>query len=121
MAEYEVAQAEEIGEGERAVVQLEGKPIGVFNVNGEYRAYLSWCAHQSGPCCEGTVSGTSKAAFDPDTLEVEVEWIKEEEILNCPWHGWEYDLATGECLSRDGVVLPSFPVRVDDGRIFVEL
>lgn len=120
MAEYEVARAEEIGEGERAVVQLEGKPIGVFNVDGEYRAYLSWCAHQSGPCCEGTVSGTSRAAFDADTLEVEVEWIKEEEILNCPWHGWEYDLETGTHLGAADASLSTYPVTVEDETVYLD-
>jgi nitrite reductase/ring-hydroxylating ferredoxin subunit len=121
MTEYTVAEADEIGDGERALVQLEGKPIGVFNVNGEYHAYLSWCAHQSGPCCEGNMTGTIVGSFDPDTLETDLEWVKEDEILNCPWHGWEYDITNGECLSREGVSLPSFPVSVQDGEVVVDV
>lgn len=121
MSKYVVANCDEVEEGQRILVELEGKPIGIFNVDGEYKAYLSWCAHQSGPLCEGNISGTSSASFDPDTLQVTVEWIKEREILNCPWHGWEYDLEDGSCLSREGVVLPSFPVTVEDDEIIVEV
>jgi nitrite reductase/ring-hydroxylating ferredoxin subunit len=121
MTEYSVAEVDEIDEGERVLVQLEGKPVGVFNVEGELHAYLSWCAHQSGPCCEGNVTGTRSAKFDSETLQTELEWVKEGRILNCPWHGWEYDITDGTCLSREGVSLPSFPVSVRDGEIFVDV
>ncbi|WP_254525617.1 Rieske (2Fe-2S) protein [Natrinema caseinilyticum] len=121
MAEYTVADADEIDVGERILVQIEGKPIGIFNIDNEYVAYLSWCAHQSGPCAEGNITGTKTASFDPDTLQTDLEYVKEGEILNCPWHGWEYDLQSGECLSRDNISLASFPVSVDDGKIVVTM
>ena len=121
MSDHVVASADEIGEGERALVQLKGREIGVFNVDGEYHAFANWCAHQSGPCCEGPITGTQGAEFDRDTLEYTLEWIKEGQILNCPWHGWEFDVTTGECLSRKGKSLASFPVRVEDGDVVVTL
>ena len=122
MTEHTVARVEDLSDGDRIVVQLEGREIGLFNLDGEYKAYLNWCAHQSGPICEGICSGTwENASFDRDSLEVELEWSSTDNILNCPWHGWEYDLTSGECLSKDGVVLPSYPVRVEGGDIIVSL
>lgn len=121
MAEHTVADADEIAEGERIVVQIEGKPIGIFNIDNEYYAYLSWCAHQSGPCAEGNITGTEIADFDSENLQTELSYEKEGEILNCPWHGWEYDLKSGECLSRDNISLAQFPVSVEDGKIVVNL
>jgi nitrite reductase/ring-hydroxylating ferredoxin subunit len=122
MTDYVVAAADELGAGERIVVQLEGREVGVFNLDGEYYAYLNWCAHQSGPVCEGITTGTwETATFDRETLAVELEWSGDGEVLNCPWHGWEFELRTGECLSKCGVTLPSYPTRVEDGDVVVTL
>ena len=119
--EYAVAGADEIGDGERVVVQIEGREIGVFNVGGEFFAYTNWCAHQGGPCCEGSVTGTREASYDRETRETTLEWTREEEVLNCPWHGWEYDVTTGECLSKNRVRLPEHDVEIRGERVVVSL
>jgi len=116
---HTICSVDDLDPGERIVVQSEGKEIAVFNLDGEYAAYLNWCPHQGGPCCEGVVSGTREATYDRETREVSLEWVKEGRIMNCPWHGWEFDLETGECLSRRPVELPSFPLSVEDGEIRV--
>lgn len=121
MTRYTVADENDVQEGERIVVTIEGQEIGVFNVEGEYRAYSNWCPHQSGPVCEGNKTGTYEAEFDRDTLEYDLEWTDEGQILNCPWHGWEYDLTDGDCRSCHGVSLPSFDVEVSEGQIHVDL
>lgn len=118
---HRVATADEIDDGERLVIQLEGREIAVFRHDGEYYAHLNWCAHQGGPCGEGSLTGTRIASYDRETGEVDTSWEREGEILNCPWHGWEYDLTSGECLSRQDVTLPSYPVEIDDGAVFVLL
>ena len=121
MAEHAVVGARELGPGDHVVVELEGREVGVFNVDGEYVAHTNWCAHQSGPVCEGPVSGFQEAAFDRETLSTTYEWTKEGEVLACPWHGWEFDLLTGECYSKDGVKLITHDVRVEDGEVVVSL
>lgn len=121
MTEYTAAEVDEIDEGDRIVTEIEGREIGVFKLDGEFHAYVNWCAHQSGPPCEGRLTGTTEAEYDQDELEETLSYCREGEILNCPWHGWEYDVKSGECLSRDGVELPSFPVREEEGDIIVSL
>ena len=116
-----VASADELGAGDRLVTQIAGREVAVFNHDGEYYAYLNWCFHQGGPCCEGPISGTAQATYDRATRETTLTWEREGEILNCPWHGWEYDLTTGDCLSRRDVTLPSYPVEVRDGEIVVTM
>jgi nitrite reductase/ring-hydroxylating ferredoxin subunit len=119
MGDHVVGREGMISEGERVIAEIEGKEIAVFNVDGEYKAYLNWCMHQCGPCAEGHVTGTKEASFDAETLEYEVEWVQDDEILCCPWHGWEYDLNSGECLTKEEAFLPEFPVDVNDGEIVV--
>lgn len=121
MTKHTVAKEEELQPGDRKVIQVEGREIGVFNTDSEYVAYSNWCAHQSGPLCEGNITGTYEASFDSESLEYELEWCDEEKIINCPWHGWEYDIEDGSCLSRQKIKLPSYPVTVEDGDIVVNV
>jgi nitrite reductase/ring-hydroxylating ferredoxin subunit len=121
MDEHIVADADDLGEGERLLIELKGRPIGIFNVDGEYRAYANWCAHQGGPVCEGALTGEQAATFDRETLETELEWTRDGEMLVCPWHGWQYDLVSGECPSRPGRQLPEYPVSIEDGKIVVRV
>ncbi|WP_284010652.1 Rieske (2Fe-2S) protein [Haloarcula pelagica] len=119
--EHVVARTDELTEGERLIALLDGKEIGVFNIGGELHAYPNWCAHQGGPLCEGMLSGTVEGEFDRDELETELEWSREGEVLSCPWHGWEFDATTGECLVDDGCRLRSIPVRAEAGHVVVTL
>ena len=121
MSEHVVAETTEIDQGERIVVQVEGREVGIFNVEGEYFAYTNWCAHQGGPCCEGSLTGTMDASFDRESLEVSLDWSEDNDILNCPWHGWEYEIDTGECLSRNGISLPEHEVEERNGELVVTL
>lgn len=123
MSTYTVAAEDDLPPGERIIVQLEGKEIAVFrDDDGEtYHAYLNWCPHQSGPVCEGEITGTCEAQFDEADLTTTEEWVREGEVLVCPWHGWEFDVTTGESLSRENITLPGFDVDVDGGEIVVTL
>jgi nitrite reductase/ring-hydroxylating ferredoxin subunit len=121
MEDHIVATEDELDEGDRIVVQIKGRDVGVFNVDGEYYAYTSWCAHQGGPACEGRITGTMEAEVDPETRTVEKTWGREGEIIMCPWHGWEFDITTGKARTREDVKLPECPVRAEDGSIIVSL
>ena len=119
--EHVVADADDLADGERVVAEVDGVEVGVFRVGGDLYAYPNACLHQSGPLCEGTVTGTTEADFDRDTLELDVDWANEGEILSCPWHGWEYHLRTGHCLSRTDLRLPAYDVYERDGQVVVSL
>ena len=119
MPEQVIGTVEEFERNERLLVEIEGRELGIFRVDDEYRAYLNWCPHQGGPMCKGPLTGRQTATFDRETLETEFEWTKEDGVLVCPWHGWEFDLETGINLSRADIELPSFPVREEDGELVV--
>ena len=67
--------------------------IGVFNINGEFFALRNYCPHQGAPLCLGIVSGTTLPG-EPYTYE----YGRENEIVTCPWHGWEFEIATGKSI-----------------------
>lgn len=112
---HKVAPVEEVPVGERKIIEVESRSIGVFNVNGEYIAVLNLCPHEFAPVCMGRVGGTTQAT-QPD----KIEWVRDGEILYCPWHGWEFDLMTGDCLT-DHRRLRRFATFVEDGWVYVDL
>lgn len=133
MGSHVVGRTEDLPAGERLIVTLEGRSIGVFNVNGSFYALRSQCPHQSGPLCRGSVKGLLTAA-DPDHVELS----REGEIIRCPWHGWEFDITNGRSVfnphrlrvksypvtiePEDGdPSVETFPVDVERGRIVVHV
>ncbi|MFB6311753.1 MAG: Rieske (2Fe-2S) protein [Salinirussus sp.] len=120
MTRHFVCEADELEDGDRALVSIDGVEIGVFRIDGNVVAFTNWCPHQSGPICEGTIAGTAVAEFDREQLETEVTWDLKGTVLTCPWHSWEFDATSGECLSRSDRRLIQHDVFIEDNRIYVE-
>ena len=112
---WPVAKVGEIAPGERKMVEVAGRSIGVFNVKGRIVAALNVCPHELAPVCLGRVAGTTLPS-PPG----EFRWGREGEILACPWHGWEFDLLTGEGLA-DKRRLRLYPVSIDDDTVFITM
>jgi nitrite reductase/ring-hydroxylating ferredoxin subunit len=91
MPKYIVATVDEIPPGERKVVEVAGRSIGVFNIAGEFFALRNTCPHQGGPLCRGRLTG-----FVLARVPGEYTYLRQGEILRCPWHGWEFDVKTGQ-------------------------
>ena len=91
MPKYVVATSDEIPPGERKIVDIGGRSIGVFNIDGEYFAIRNSCPHQGGPLCSGLVTGFLESPA-PGTYN----YTRQGEILRCPWHSWEFDIKTGQ-------------------------
>lgn len=111
-----IAKVGEIPEGTQKIVEIENRSIGLYNLKGEYYAIHNFCPHQGAELCKGPVCGT--------TLDSEVyEFIygRDQEIVRCPWHGWEFDIKTGKSLFHEKVRTRSYPVRVDNGLIGIVL
>lgn len=91
-----VAKTEEIPAGEGRVVEAVGRQIALFNVDGTYWAIDNTCRHRGGPLGEGALDGT---------------------IVTCPWHGWTYDVTTGECSLDPSVCVEKLEVKVESEEI----
>ena len=115
LKEVFVAELSELAAGERRIISAEGKSIGVFNTGSQIVAVLNICPHAFAPVCLGKFGGTTLASMPGKFI-----WGRENEILRCPWHGWEFDLHSGQCLT-DRRRLKRFPVVVREGGVFVEV
>ena len=116
MTRHVVGRVEEIPPGGRKIARIEGREIGVFNLGGTFYALRNSCPHQAARVCLGKVVGT--------TLPSEVyefRYGQEGRILRCPWHEWEYDIATGEAVFDPSVKIKTYPVEVSDGDVVVTI
>ena len=112
---------EAFADGERRTVEIDGTPVTVFNLSGRYVAYVDRCLHQGGPVCSrGTLHPFLTAEIEPsgDVREYFAEGAR---VIACPWHGWEYDLDTGEALWNRARRLRPAKVEVDGGEVRVSL
>jgi nitrite reductase/ring-hydroxylating ferredoxin subunit/DMSO/TMAO reductase YedYZ heme-binding membrane subunit len=82
----------------RRITTPRGRQIAVFRYDGKVAAISNICAHQMGPLAEGCII---------------------DGLVTCPWHGWQYDPATGRSPPPYTEKVETFDVRVTDGRIFV--
>jgi nitrite reductase (NADH) small subunit len=112
---HAVAKLSDIPADRAKIVELQGKSIGLFKVAGQIIAVLNYCPHEGAPVCRGKVRGTTLSS-----LPGEYTWGKEGEILACPWHGWEFDLMSGQCLT-DKRRLHRYPVEVSADTVYILL
>ena len=116
MAKYVVAAIDEIPVGGRKIVEVGGVSVGIFNLSGEFFALRNRCPHQGGPLCEGKLWGNLEAA-----VPGEIVYSRPGEIIACHWHGWEFDIRTGQswCDPRR-LRTRQFPVSVESGASLVD-
>jgi 3-phenylpropionate/trans-cinnamate dioxygenase ferredoxin subunit len=137
MSRHVVASVGEIPPGGRKLVTVKGRPIAVFNLGGEFFGLLNRCPHQGGSLCEGVLTGALTSA-----MPGEYTTTRPGEIIRCPWHGWEFDIRTGQSwcepdriqarqytveiahgadLQQGPYAAETIPVRVEEDYIVVEV
>ena len=110
MAEWFVANIDEMPDGDRRILTVGDNEIGIFRHEGAYYAYSNYCLHQGGPACEGLIINKVEDVISPDRLYQGQRFSQEHMHFVCPWHGFEYDLKTGECVPDRSLKLKAYPV-----------
>jgi nitrite reductase (NADH) small subunit len=113
---FRVCEATELAPGQRLVVDLGGRSVGVFNVEGSFYALHNRCPHRGGALCLGPVTGVTRSTDD-----FEYVYADEGRILRCAWHGWEFEIETGRSLADPKLKAKTFPVTVEDGEVIVHI
>jgi nitrite reductase/ring-hydroxylating ferredoxin subunit len=110
MEEQFVAKLSAFKEGDRRIVFLRNLEIGVFRQDGKFYAYSNTCLHQGGPACEGMIIAKVEERILADQTSRGLYFS--DKVLNfvCPWHGYEYDLRTGECVANRKMKLKKYQV-----------
>jgi nitrite reductase/ring-hydroxylating ferredoxin subunit len=110
MPELLVEKVSDFSDGERRIVCHDELEIGVFHWQGRFYAYQNVCLHQGGPCCEGVIMRKVEDVLAPDRTWIGQKFSDQEAHFVCPWHGYEYDIRTGECAGNRKLRLKSYEV-----------
>jgi 3-phenylpropionate/trans-cinnamate dioxygenase ferredoxin subunit len=111
MTRHVVATVDEIAPGHSKLVSVKGREIGVFNVRGSFYALANRCPHAGGALCEGEVVGLVQSD-GPGQYKI----VRNGEFVRCPWHGWEYEISTGQSwCDPKTLTIRQFPVTVEPG------
>ncbi|ROZ49006.1 Rieske (2Fe-2S) protein [Rhodococcus sp. WS3] len=112
-----VCHVKDLPVNERKIVTVGSRSIGVFNIDGEYYAISNRCPHQGGPLCLGRQFSWAESDVPG---EVEVEEASPQ-FVACPWHGWEYDVKTGQSFMGPAEVrVKAYDVAVANGAALSE-
>jgi nitrite reductase (NADH) small subunit/3-phenylpropionate/trans-cinnamate dioxygenase ferredoxin subunit len=95
-----VGRIEDVPDGRGATVELAGgAELALYNVGGEFYAIENFCPHKGAPLADGRLCGHT---------------------VECGWHGWRFDVRTGQCLTNRGDV-ESYKVVIEEGWIKIEV
>ena len=97
----QVIEASEVAPGERIVMEIDGEPVALFNVDGAFYAIGDVCTHDGGPLAEGDLNGF---------------------VIACPRHGATFDIRTGQVLSMPATRdTTAHQVKVEADSVWVKL
>jgi 3-phenylpropionate/trans-cinnamate dioxygenase ferredoxin subunit len=137
MARHVVAATDEIASGGSKLVTVRGRAIALFHREGEYFAISNVCPHAGGSLCHGALVSLVQA---PRPGQYELS--RQGEMLQCPWHGWEFDIRTGqswcdpknirarayqvtvepgETLAKGPYIAETFPVSIEGEYVVIDL
>ena len=95
-----VARVGELTSGRGIQVTVDGRWVGLFNVDGQYYAVDNLCLHRGGPLSDGPIAGC---------------------VVTCPWHGWQYDVTSGALVQEPRVGVTKHEARVVGDEVQVRL
>jgi nitrite reductase/ring-hydroxylating ferredoxin subunit len=119
MPEKFVAKLADFKDGERRIVFVGDNEIGVFRHDGAFYAYSNFCLHQGGPACEGLTIARVEERLRPDKTSMGLYFSETDMNFVCPWHGMEYDMRTGECVSDRRLKLKQYQVVQKGDEVYV--
>ena len=95
-----VASVSQVAPGTGMVATVNDKEVAIFNVDGTFYAMDNTCKHRGGPLGEGELEG---------------------DTVTCPWHAWQYNVKSGNCLTKEGIKMDCYEVRVEGEDVQIAL
>ncbi len=121
MKEILVATFAEFADRDRRVIAADGLEIGVFRLGERVFAYQNRCPHQGGPVCQGKLMPKVEQPLGPDGTALTMRFSETVVHLVCPWHGYEFELDTGQHPGSATTRLRRFRTEIRDGAVYVLL
>ena len=102
MVEYSVGNLADIPEDRGIAVQAGRRTIALFRVGREVFAVANTCPHKGASLCDGTL-------------------VKEERVVRCPWHHWNWQLATGKLEVDPSQGIRTYQVALEGDEVILKI
>jgi nitrite reductase/ring-hydroxylating ferredoxin subunit len=101
MADFvKVCKTGDVPSGTGRTVDVKGKPVAIFNVDGNFHAISDTCLHRGGPLGEGELDGKT---------------------VTCPWHGWRFDVTTGTNEFNPSIAVEKYQTKIEGDDLYVSV
>uniref|UniRef100_A0A7C2PGS8 Rieske (2Fe-2S) protein n=1 Tax=Schlesneria paludicola TaxID=360056 RepID=A0A7C2PGS8_9PLAN len=97
---HRVCRLDELAEGEGREFVVADRVLAVYLLDGQVYALDGICPHAGGPLAQGMVRN---------------------QVVTCPWHGWQYNVCTGQHRINPKICVQTFAATVDDGVVYVNM
>ena len=114
-AETRIALRDAPEEGHVRMLELDGHRVGLYRVGTSFHALADRCPHRGAPLCSGKIATPIETDGDDVTVG------QRHSILRCPWHKWEFEIATGRSLVDPRLRVRQYAVRLDGEHVVVSL
>jgi nitrite reductase/ring-hydroxylating ferredoxin subunit len=121
MSGTRVCGLSDIADGGRKVVDVSGLEVGIFRLGDDCFAYENTCPHLAGPVCQGKILPRVLEAVADDRTSRGRVFSKTQMNIICPWHGFEFDIRTGQHPTDRRVRLRRVPLQIVDGAIYLSV
>jgi nitrite reductase (NADH) small subunit len=111
----DVGGVDDFAEGRISTVTIGRAEIGIIRWSGKVYAVGALCVHQGAPLCQGVLAGRMTALRPGDMALDDAA-----PVIACPWHGWEFDVRTGEAIWDPRIRVRVYAAQVIEGRVLVE-
>ncbi len=115
-AELRLPLAEAPAPGERRMVELGGHRIGLYRVGQQLHALADRCPHRGAPLCSSGRIATAIELRDGHPALGD-----RDALVRCPWHKWDFDIASGRCVVDTRLRVRRYAVRVENDEVVVAL
>lgn len=119
MQEYFIGNFSDLSEDSRKLVTIAGEEIVVFRHSDTVYALENRCLHMGGPIAEGLLVGRVEGVVDEGGNQLGDRFSDDVTHVVCPWHGWEYDIASGRCAALPGLGLKKYQTDIREGQVYV--
>lgn len=112
---HDVCATDDIAPGSMRLVQVGATPVLLLrDVHGQFHALRNSCAHMGAQLSDGRFQ--TKMDSDSDGSY----WVSDcDQVIRCPWHGYEFDISSGQCAGDGRVRVKAYQVTTEGGRVLI--
>lgn len=120
MNRIEIGPATDFATGRVRIVDIAGQQVGVVRWGESWYGIRNVCPHAQAPLCQGTVHSVVEADLDDGVTVPFLRQAGTDPVISCPWHGWEFDLRSGESIADRRFRARTYQITEEDGVLYFE-